>query len=181
MKNKQMSPYLAGSLAGGLLIVSVVIFHGLFGSTTTFARIGNGILQAFNLDLADANFFTDNGANFGWSKILDFQTFFVFGIPLGAFTAAKLSGEFKIRSVSNTFEKKFGNRPKLRYAHAFIGAFIMVIGARIANGCPSWWAISSASRLDLAAFATLAFFLGGAIVTNYLVYGKKFIKENKSC
>ena len=177
LKEASWSSYLAGGLTGIVLVVTVGLVGGWFGTTTTFARIGSWFVQW--TPIIDSQFFTVDDGTFAYGALFTFQTFFVVGILFGAFVAAKMSGEFKITYVPERFEKRFGPSKSFRFLISFIGGFIMVIGARIAGGCASWWGISSSSKLDLAGISTLAFFLMGAIIMNYFFYGKKWMGKGE--
>ncbi len=171
LTNKVWSPYYAGGLVGLSLILSVGLLGGWFGSTTTFARIGSLIVEPIS-NMNQEDFFTMNDGAYSFKTLFNFQTFFVLGIPIGAFVSAKLSGDFKIKAVPETFAKRFGTSKTKRFAVAFLGANVMVIGARFAGGCASWWGISSASKLDIAGFATMGFFFLGGILINKILFRK---------
>ena len=48
----------------------------------------------------------------------------------------------------------------------------LIIGARLAGGCPSGHGLSGLSQLAVSGFVALAFFFGGGWVTARLLYGK---------
>ncbi len=175
MKKKLWSPYIAGALVGLTLVLSVGLFGGWYGTTTTFARFGSAIVAPFT-NMNDMAFFTDSDGLFSYHTLFNFQTFFVIGIGIGSFVSAKTSGYFKIVTVPELFSKRFGDSKVRRYIVAFIGGNIMVIGARFADGCTSWWGLSVGSKLDFASFATVGMFFLGAVITSNLFYGRKFIK-----
>ena len=167
LKMKQWSPYIAGALGGLVVVFSVILFDGYIGSTTTFSRFGSIVVSWFE-PLENSAFFSAHDGLFSYHTLFNFQTFFVLGIVFGSFFAAKLSGSFLIRHVPKLFEERFGKSKLKRHLFAFSGGFIMIIGARIADGCTSWWGISSGSKLDLAGFSTLAFFFLGAVITQQI-------------
>ncbi len=170
MKN-YWSPYVAGGLTGFVLVASILFFNGYFGASTTFSRVGSLFVELVGFDLSSIAFFSDYDGFFSYHTINDFQTTFVLGIMIGAFISAKMSGTFKLTKVPELFKERYGNDVKRRYIYAFVGGFIMIIGARVANGCASWWGLSVSSKLDLAGFSTLAFFfIGGVIVNQLFIY-----------
>lgn len=171
-KKESWSPYLAGGLTGIVLVLGVLLVDGWFGSTTTFARVGSLFIQGTKI--SESTFFTVNNYLFSYQTLFNYQTFFVVGILVGAFVSAKMSNTFEVTHVPNRFKQRFGENRPLRYTMAFTGGMIMVIGARIADGCASWWGISASSKLSAAGLATLIFFFIGAVVTNYFIFGKEY-------
>jgi uncharacterized membrane protein YedE/YeeE len=98
----------------------------------------------------------------------------VLGVLLGAYVSSKLSDDRTVEErVPPLWRWRFGDKPIVRYAGAFAGGFIMMLGARIAQGCTSGHAISGALQLALASwiFAPIIFIVG--IATAFLIYGKE--------
>ena len=55
--------------------------------------------------------------------------------------------------------------PPARFAMAFAGGFIMLLGARIADGCTSGHGISGSAQLAIGSFIAVAAMFGGAMLT----------------
>ena len=68
---------------------------------------------------------------------------------------------------------RFGDSPGVRYVGAFFGGLIMMLGARIAQGCTSGHAISGILQLALSSwiFAPVMGVAGMAMA--FLIYGKE--------
>jgi hypothetical protein len=134
MLKKPWSPYLAGGLAGILLVLSVLISGDFLGASTTFARGAAVIEQAVGLDTSKFEYFTTQEGKYGPSSLPNWQLLFVLGIIIGAFIASKMSGDFKLQTVPDMWRKRFGPSPLKRGVVAFIGGTIALVGARLAGG-----------------------------------------------
>jgi uncharacterized protein len=128
------NPYLAGGLAGVLLVLSVLINGHFLGASTTFARSASVIEQALGIDTSAFDYFTTKQGKYGPSSLPNWQLMFVIGIFLGALISSKLSGDFKIQAVPDMWRKRFGPSSLKRGIVAFIGGTIALIGARLAGG-----------------------------------------------
>ena len=171
MLNKPWNPYLAGSLTGVLLVLSVLVSGKFLGASTTFARSASVIEQTVGIDTSTVAYFTTSKGKYGPSSLPDWQLMFVIGIIAGAFLASKLSGDFKFQAVPDMWKERFGTSPAKRAVVAFIGGAIALFGARLAGGCPSGHGLSGLAQLSLSGFiALIAFFIGGLICAN-LIYG----------
>jgi hypothetical protein len=134
MRKRVWNPYLAGSLAGVLLVLSVLVAGHFLGASTTFARSASVIENAIGIDPSQFEYFTTKKGKYGPGSLPNWQLLFVIGIIFGAFMASKLSGEFKVQTVPDMWQKKFGARPITRGIVAFIGGLIGIFGARLAGG-----------------------------------------------
>jgi len=134
MNKRVWNPYLAGSLAGVLLVLSVLVAGHFLGASTTFSRSAAAIEKAIGIDPAQFAYFTTSEGKYGPGSLPDWQLMFVFGIIIGAFIAAKLSGEFRVQRVPDMWRERFGTNAVKRGVIAFIGGVIGLVGARLAGG-----------------------------------------------
>jgi len=129
MEDRGWSPYVAGALVGLLLILSVWVADKYVGASTTFVRTA-GIIES--------HFLPDRVANLDYFKkekpIVDWQTLFVVGILIGAFISAVTSKSFRLQALPDMWHDRFGDNVGKRAAVAFIGGFIAIFGARLADG-----------------------------------------------
>lgn len=168
------NPYLAGALLGILAIVSVLATTKLMGKTnylgasTTFVRAA-GILEGiFAADYVGANeYFTKT------KVVIDWQFMLVVGIILGAFISSTVDKSFKLESVPPIWKERFGPSIGKRAVGAIVGGVIAMIGARLADGCPSGHGLSGMMQLSASSFVALLMFFGvGALVAS-IVYGRR--------
>jgi uncharacterized membrane protein YedE/YeeE len=155
-KVKGLNPYVGGVLAGLLAVVSVWMTGKFFGASTTFVRAAGFIEKFFNSSMV---------ANMGYyikeEPKIEWQWMFVTGVLIGSFLAAVLTGSFSFKPVPDNWRKRFGPSPVKRAAIAFLGGVAAMIGARLADGCPSGHGLSSLVAL-------VCFFSGGIIVARLL-------------
>jgi hypothetical protein len=134
MRKRTWNPYLAGALAGFLLVLSVLVSGHFLGASTTFARGASVIEKAVGIDPSQFEYFTTKKGDYGPGSLPDWQLTFVIGILIGAFIASKFSGEFKVQAVPHMWQAKFGSNAVKRGIVAFIGGVIALVGARLAGG-----------------------------------------------
>jgi hypothetical protein len=134
MNKRVWNPYLAGSLAGVLLVLSVLVAGHFLGASTTFARSASVIEKAVGIDPSQFAYFTTKNGKYGPASLPNWQLMFVIGIIIGAFIASKLSGEFRMQTVPDMWQQRFGPSAVKRGIIAFIGGVIGLVGARLAGG-----------------------------------------------
>ena len=134
MLKRPWNPYVAGGLAGILLVLSVWVSGNFLGASTTFARSASVIEKAVGIDTSTIEYFTTKKGKYGPGSLPNWQLMFLVGIVIGGFAASKLSGEFHIQAVPDMWQKRFGPNPVKRAVVAFIGGTIGLFGARLAGG-----------------------------------------------
>ena len=171
---KGWSPYLAGALVGVLAILSVYLTTTLLGksmylgASTTFVRAAG-----FLIGEVDPIYVADNAYYVKEKVIVDWQFMMIVGILIGAFIASKMDGSFKMEAVPPEWEARFGGSIKKRAIASILGGAVMMIGARMADGCPSGHGLSGMMQMSVSSYVALAFFFGfGALIAN-LIYRKK--------
>jgi uncharacterized membrane protein YedE/YeeE len=168
--SKEWSPYLAGALVGLLAIASVyltTVFMGksvFLGASTTFVRAAGLAVQ-----VVDPGYVAQNVYYAKEKVVIDWQFFMVIGIFFGALLSSKMDGSFKLESLPPLWEKRFGSSVPKRSVFAFVGGIVAMIGARLADGCPSGHGLSGMMQLSVSSFVALAMFFGfGVIVANFM-------------
>ena len=167
------SPYLAGALLGILAIVSVYLTTTLMGksnylgASTTFVRAAGLLFQS-----VDPAHVAENAYYVKEKVKVDWQFMILIGIFFGALISSLKDSSFKLEGVPPTWEKRFGPSVAKRAVFSFLGGIVAMMGARLADGCPSGHGLSGMMQLSVSSFVALAFFFGaGAIVAN-LMYRK---------
>jgi len=128
-ESKGWNPYLAGTLAGLLLIFSVWFTGKYVGASTTFVR---------SIGLIERVFDSQKVSNMEYFKKelpkVDWQFLFVIGIFFGSLIASTTSKTFRLQAVPDLWEDRFGTSKTKRAGVAFIGGAIAMFGARLADG-----------------------------------------------
>jgi hypothetical protein len=128
-KRTHWSPYVAGALIGMVSWFSVLTAGKYLGVSTTFVKTIGMIESLFVPEhVASLPYFVKE------KPIIDWQWMEVLGILIGAFIAAKLSGDFRRGFLPPMWEKRFGPSRFKRWVVAFLGGLILMFGARMADG-----------------------------------------------
>ncbi len=129
LRKVQWSPYVAGALMGMVSWFSVLTAGKYLGVSTTFVRTMGMIESIFSPErVAFLPYFMKE------KPIIDWQWMEVFGILIGAFIAAKLSGDFKRTFIPPLWKTRFGLSRWKRWGMAFSGGVLLMFGARMADG-----------------------------------------------
>jgi len=165
------NPYIAGALTGVLAIVSVyltTIFLGktnYLGASTTFVRAAAYIEQIFASEHVAQN------AYYSATKIrVDWQFMVIIGIFIGSFISSKTDRSFTLEKIPPIWKERFGSSLTKRAAGAFAGGIIAMIGARLADGCPSGHGLSGMMQLSVSAFVALGLFFGAGVIVAAIFY-----------
>ena len=165
------SPYLAGALVGLLAIISVWATTVLMGKTnylgasTTFVRAAGLLERVVAPERVAANeYFTTSKVKVDWQFML------VSGIFLGALISSVTDRSFKWESVPPVWAKRFGNSPIKRAVGAVLGGIVAMVGARMADGCPSGHGLSGMMQFSVSSLAALCLFFGVGIAVAAMVY-----------
>lgn len=163
LRQPYWSPYTAGIIIGLLQIPIFLTLHASIGSSVSFHSIACSLLSFIqNGDL-------QNSVNSCISLLKHWwQLGFVLGIFLGAYISSTLSKTrrkffapawTKATSITSLYKRSF---------MAFCGGFIMLLGARIADGCTSGNGISGISLLSVGSIIVItSMFLGGFLVAKF--------------
>ncbi len=78
--------------------------------------------------------------------------------------------DFKFVLIHDNWKKHKGNSAYKRIIWAFIGGFILIIGARMAGGCTSGHIISGGMQLAVSSLTFAIFVFAGLLITGKLFY-----------
>lgn len=160
LRKAYWSPYVSGIIIGLLQIPIFLSLHASIGSSGSFHTVACSILPVFSGEDAVTHCFP---ALKSW-----WQVGFVLGILIGAYISSKLS-HMRRRNMSAIWSQVTGiSSFKKRALMAFMGGFIMVMGARIADGCTSGNGISGIALQSLGSMIViLSMFTAGAICVQF--------------
>jgi uncharacterized protein len=170
LQQKEWSPYLAGTLLGLVYIVSIAVMGIIPGASGAFENIGGLIAQGLFPALTKNTYF-----QFVMPPGMTTAVMIFLGIIVGAFVSAKLSGAFKLQTVSDPqWKRVFGTTVWKRWLVLFLGGIISEFGAGIAGGCTSGLAMGGGLFLAPSAFIFMAAMFLSGIPTAMLMYWRKY-------
>lgn len=160
--DKAWSPYVAGIVIGLLQIPAFLIIETALGTSSSYVTVGAALASLIDPSLLRIDYVGKHvAAN---AKNL-WQVALVAGIAVGAFVSMKMSGARR-QPISPIWARALGSSsPARRYAVAFGAGFLMIIGARIADGCTSGHGLSGLAQLSVGSTVAVAAMFAGGIVT----------------
>lgn len=161
LRKKFWAPYTVGILIGLLSWFANLSADQLLGITSPFEHTAAFVIKPF---LSGIRYFQENKPQMNWEWML------VLGVILGAFVSSKISGDRKHSSVPRLWEARFGDNVSKRMGLAFLGGFIMMYGARIAQGCTSGHGISGVLQFALSSWIFVPVFGVTGILMAKLIY-----------
>lgn len=165
--DKAWSPYVAGILIGLLQIPAFVLMETALGASSSFVTVGDSLAGLIAPNLLTIDYAANHVA--ATPKNL-WQVALVVGVAIGAFVSMKLS-KAKRKPISPIWARALGTSlPVVRYGVAFAGGFLMLFGARIADGCTSGHGLSGMAQLAVGStVAVIAMFTGGIVTAMLLL------------
>jgi uncharacterized membrane protein YedE/YeeE len=163
---KAWSPYAAGILIGLLQIPAFLLIETALGASSSYVTIGGFVASFVDPVAKQISYFASHMATTGKNW---WQVALVVGIALGAFLSMRLSGARR-KPISPIWSHALGTaKPSLRFALAFGGGFVMLFGARLADGCTSGHGLSGMAQLAVSSTIAVAFMFAGGIATALLL------------
>jgi hypothetical protein len=114
--------------------------------------------------VTDNDYFTSTVKSGTWELI------FLGGAMLSGLVLSLIRKDFKIQLIHSGWSKTEGKSPVKRIIWAFVGGFIMLIGARMAGGCTSGHVISGGMQVAVSSLVFGAFVFAGLLVTGKYFY-----------
>jgi hypothetical protein len=163
-KEKILSPYMAGALAGLLIVFSVWFTGNYIGASTTYVRAAGYIEKEFNeARMAQKEYYKKHVPKIDW------QFLFVAGIFVGALISSTTSRSFRWQAVPSRWADYRGPVIFDRALAAFAGGAVAMFGARLADGCPSGNGLSGSLQMAVSGWiALVCFFIGGVVMARLL-------------
>ena len=170
LRDKVWSPYVAGVFIGLLQIPAFLLIDTSLGTSSSYVSVAGAVASVFDPAIQEFDYLAKHisASPKNW-----WQVAMVVGIALGAFLSMKLSGAGR-KPISPIWKRALcdGCTPKSRYRMAFVAGFIMLMGARIADGCTSGHGLSGSSQLGIGSLIAVAAMFVGAILTAKLFLRK---------
>ncbi|MBZ0146829.1 MAG: YeeE/YedE family protein [Pseudorhodoplanes sp.] len=149
---RSWSPYAAGIVIGLLQIPAFLLINTALGASSSFVTVAASLAALFDPAINAIPYFKNHvsTAKDWWQVAL------VAGVALGAFISVTMAGTTR-PAMSEIWGRVMGIRSfPARLAIAFAGGFILLLGARIANGCTSGHGLSGLSQLAVSSLIAMA-------------------------
>jgi uncharacterized membrane protein YedE/YeeE len=164
LTSRVWSPYAAGILIGLLQIPAFLLMNTALGASSSFVTVAASIAALFDPAVTAIPYFK---AHVSTAKDW-WQVALVIGVAGGAFLSARTSGTVR-PAMSEMWGRVMGLNFPTRLVVAFAGGFILLLGARIANGCTSGHGLSGLSQLAVSSMiAMAAMFASGIAISAFL-------------
>jgi uncharacterized protein len=98
------------------------------------------------------------------------EMIFLAGAFFSGLILSLIRKDFKFILIHDNWKKHKGGSVYKRIIWAFIGGFILIIGARMAGGCTSGHIISGGMQLAVSSLAFAIFVFAGLLITGKLFY-----------
>jgi len=143
------------------IVFLTAVFDRPIGASTTYPYVGD-LLTGLTIN----NYFTAIEKPGSWELI------FLTGAMLSGLVGSLIRKDFKIQLIHSGWSKTQGKSKSKRIIWAYIGGFIMLIGARMAGGCTSGHVISGGMQIAVSSLLFGAFVFAGLLVTGKYFYRK---------
>lgn len=165
-REKAWSPYVAGVLIGLLQIPAFLIIETALGASSSYVTVGGLLTSWIDPSILKIEYVARHVATTAKNW---WQVALVGGIAIGAFISARLSGARR-RPISPIWSHALGSASAAkRYTVAFAGGFVMLFGARLADGCTSGHGLSGMAQLSVGSTVAVTAMFAGAIATAFLM------------
>ena len=154
LSERRWSPYAAGAGIGVLSWIAFLVLDHPLGVSTGLVRavaLLEGPRAASVPYLAKLQ------------PLINFEVMLVVGLLLGAWVSARISGD-RATALSG------------RALPALIGGFLLMFGARLANGCTSGHGISGSLQLAASGWLFFCAIFASGLVAAFLLYRKEDLK-----
>lgn len=163
--SRNWSPYAAGVLIGLLQIPALLLAGTVLGVSSSFVTVAASLLSFVDSSALTIPYFKSHvsSAKDWWQVAL------MAGIVLGAFLSTRLAGTRR-PAMSGFWPRVAGIHSfGQRFALGFAGGIVLLLGARIANGCTTGHGLSGLAQLAISSFiAVAAIFIGGIVASMFL-------------
>lgn len=143
------------------IVFLTAVFDRQIGASTTYPYVGDLLTG-----LTQNDYFASTVKPGQWELI------FLAGSVLSGLVISLIRKDFKIQLIHTGWAQTEGHSPVKRIVWAFIGGFIMLIGARMAGGCTSGHVISGGMQIAASSLLFGAFVFAGLLITGKLFYKK---------
>lgn len=176
---RKWSPYAVGIALGVLSWITFGFMTKALGTSTSMVKVAGAAECLVAPSHADGNEYLAStiGTSAKRKQIVDWQLALVAMLPVGAFVSARMAragGEAKfVEHVPKVWAWRFGPSKWLRYGAAFVGGVVLIIGARLADGCTSGHGISGGLQFAVSSWTFFAAMFVSGVVAAFALFGRE--------
>ena len=147
----------------GVVSAASIALWAPIGVSGTYPRMIGAILGELTPEYAAANPYLVK-----MGSVLKPETFLLIGLLIGGFVSSRFG---RARTAAPRLEMVHAGEKSdfARYRDAFLGGFLIIVGARIAGGCTSGHIISGITQLSVSGFIFAAGVFASGIATAKLL------------
>ncbi|MEM0139793.1 MAG: YeeE/YedE thiosulfate transporter family protein [Ferroplasma sp.] len=149
----------------GLTVVLEMFLHQIFGESTTYSWI----VAKLWLPAGTWKYSTLVVNTVGWEPFSDIGT--LFGAFLASIFFTRRFQSFN-SVIPPSWKARFGNSQIKRAGGAFTGAYLMLLGARMADGCASGHILSGDLQMAVSSLEFFVVVMIFLLLTAYVIYHK---------
>lgn len=164
------SPYVVGAGLGMLNALAFATAGRGLGITTAFESAAALTERRLAPDALHVNAYLQKREE---APQIDWETFLVAGVLGGSYLAARAAREPAAPEVPPQWQRRFGPSRGKRYAAAFAGGAVMMIGARMAKGCTSGHGLTGSTQLAVSSLVFTPLMFATGILVARALYGKE--------
>ena len=172
-KMKSWSPYVVGIGIGVLSWFAFGTANKHLAITLQYEHIAAMAQMAVSPESVANNRYYAVRAQAGLEPKVGWYLMLLVGVFLGAMLSSWLSGDRSKITVPPLWRWRFGESTGKRFAGAFVGGALMVLGARIAGGCTSGHGISGTLQLAVQSWMFIGLAFATAVGAAFLIFGKE--------
>lgn len=156
----------------GLAQIFAMLTVAPLGVSTAYPQLVGFLVDKVVPGFAESQpYLQEIGAKIGWEVML------VLGIFLGALVShllARRAMGYQPRMVAApVLVKGFEGSRSKRIARAFLGGFLILFGARLANGCTTGHMLSGIAQMAVSGFLFAVIAFGTGVLVAKLLYGER--------
>jgi len=157
------SPYVAGVGLGLVVTASMAVFGHRLSGAGAYQHLSGFVGRQVAPGSIYWRYVVPTGVT--WDVLV------LLGSVVGAFAAAKLAGEFAVRTMPDRqWVEVFGPSVARRWLLAFLGSMLTEVAGGLAGGCTASLAVSGGAVLAPGAFVFIGGMFAGGIPTALLLY-----------
>src|SRR5215213_1200807 len=170
---KSWSPYVVGIGIGVLSWFAFATANKHLAITLQHEHIAAMVQMVVAPEAVAHNRYYSVRAQAGLQPKISWYLMLLAGVFLGSMLSSWLSGDRSRITVPALWGWRFGESKGKRFAAAFVGGAIMVLGARVAGGCTSGHGISGTLQLAVQSWLFIGLAFLAAIATAFLIFGRE--------